>query len=107
MATALPMLSPKPVGYRCCFKATISRKPTSPACRRKHSRKLERSDQISRDRNTQVEPPLLHVVSREALDVNGRRFDANLWDPSLPPAEAALRAGRPPVSKCTRNRLDD
>jgi len=26
--------------------------------------------------------------------VNGYRFDANLWDPSLPPAEAARRAGR-------------
>src|SRR5260370_27630564 len=40
-------------------------------------------------------PPLLWVVSCEADTVNGYRFDANLWDPSLPPAEAALRAGRP------------
>src|SRR5438552_6705520 len=40
-------------------------------------------------------PPLLYVVSREADTVNGWRFDANLWDPSLPPAEAARRAGRP------------
>jgi NAD(P)-dependent dehydrogenase (short-subunit alcohol dehydrogenase family) len=40
-------------------------------------------------------PPLLYVVSAEADDVNGWRFDANLWDPSLPPAEAARRAGRP------------
>ena len=40
-------------------------------------------------------PPLLYVVSREADKVNGWRFDANLWDPSLPPAEAARRAGRP------------
>jgi 3-oxoacyl-[acyl-carrier protein] reductase len=40
-------------------------------------------------------PPLLYVVSREADNVNGWRFDANLWDPSLPPAEAASRAGRP------------
>ena len=40
-------------------------------------------------------PPLLYVVSREADAVNGWRFDANLWDPSLPPAEAARRAGRP------------
>jgi 3-oxoacyl-[acyl-carrier protein] reductase len=40
-------------------------------------------------------PPLLYVVSREADVVNGWRFDANLWDPSLPPAEAAHRAGRP------------
>jgi len=40
-------------------------------------------------------PPLLYVVSPEADNVNGYRFDANLWDPSLPPAEAARRAGRP------------
>jgi 3-oxoacyl-[acyl-carrier protein] reductase len=40
-------------------------------------------------------PPLLYVVSREADAVNGWRFDANLWDPSLPPAEAARRGGRP------------
>jgi NAD(P)-dependent dehydrogenase (short-subunit alcohol dehydrogenase family) len=40
-------------------------------------------------------PPLLYVVSREADNVNGWRFDANLWDPVLPPAEAARRAGRP------------
>jgi 3-oxoacyl-[acyl-carrier protein] reductase len=40
-------------------------------------------------------PPLLYVVSRDADTVNGWRFDANLWDASLPPAEAAHRAGRP------------
>jgi NAD(P)-dependent dehydrogenase (short-subunit alcohol dehydrogenase family) len=40
-------------------------------------------------------PPLLWVVSREADRVNGMRFDANLWDASLPPAEAARKAGRP------------
>ena len=40
-------------------------------------------------------PPLLYVVSREADTVNGWRFDANLWDASLPPAEAARRARRP------------
>ncbi len=40
-------------------------------------------------------PPLLYVVSREADRVNGYRFDANAWDPTLPPAEAAGRAGRP------------
>ena len=39
--------------------------------------------------------PLLYVVSRDADNVNGWRFDANLWDRSLPPAEAARRAGRP------------
>jgi NAD(P)-dependent dehydrogenase (short-subunit alcohol dehydrogenase family) len=40
-------------------------------------------------------PPLLYVISREADRVNGWRFDANLWDPSLPPQQAARRAGRP------------
>jgi NAD(P)-dependent dehydrogenase (short-subunit alcohol dehydrogenase family) len=40
-------------------------------------------------------PPLLYVVSRDADKLNGWRFDANLWDSSLPPAEAARRAGRP------------
>ena len=40
-------------------------------------------------------PPLLYVVSREADRVNGYRFDANAWDASLPPADAARRAGRP------------
>ena len=40
-------------------------------------------------------PPLLYVVSRDADNVNGWRFDANLWDASSPPAEAARRAGRP------------
>jgi len=40
-------------------------------------------------------PPLLYVVSGAADGVNGMRFDANQWDASLPPAEAAKRAGRP------------
>ncbi len=40
-------------------------------------------------------PPLLYVVSREADRVNGWRFDANLWDASLSPVDAARRAGRP------------
>jgi NAD(P)-dependent dehydrogenase (short-subunit alcohol dehydrogenase family) len=40
-------------------------------------------------------PPLLYVVSREADKVNGYRFDANAWNPNLPPAEAAKTAGRP------------
>ena len=39
-------------------------------------------------------PPLLFVVSTEADAVNGYRFDANTWDASLPPAEAARRNGR-------------
>ena len=40
-------------------------------------------------------PPLLYVVSRDADNINGWRFDANLWDLALAPAEAARRAGRP------------
>src|SRR3984893_4640468 len=40
-------------------------------------------------------PPLLYVVSPAADNINGYRFDANLWDPSLPPAVAARGAGRP------------
>jgi 3-oxoacyl-[acyl-carrier protein] reductase len=40
-------------------------------------------------------PPLLYVVSREADGVNGYRFDANAWDASLAPADAASRARRP------------
>jgi NAD(P)-dependent dehydrogenase (short-subunit alcohol dehydrogenase family) len=39
--------------------------------------------------------PLLFVVSRDADDVNGWRFDANLWNANLPPVEAAWLAGRP------------
>src|SRR5262249_24284542 len=39
--------------------------------------------------------PLLYVVWRAADAVNGWRFDANLWDASLPDAEAAWLAGRP------------
>jgi hypothetical protein len=50
-------------------------------------------------------PPLLYVVSREADDVNGWHFDANLWDMALPPAEAAAPVDRP-GSKCTRNRAE-
>jgi NAD(P)-dependent dehydrogenase (short-subunit alcohol dehydrogenase family) len=40
-------------------------------------------------------PPMLFVASREADAINGWRFDANLWDPALPPREAAWLAGRP------------
>jgi NAD(P)-dependent dehydrogenase (short-subunit alcohol dehydrogenase family) len=40
-------------------------------------------------------PPLLYVVSREADQVNGYRFDANAWNANLPPAEAAKAASRP------------
>ncbi len=44
---------------------------------------------------TEMVPPLLYVVSPAADRVNGWRFDANLWDATLPPSEAARRAGRP------------
>jgi NAD(P)-dependent dehydrogenase (short-subunit alcohol dehydrogenase family) len=40
-------------------------------------------------------PPLLFVVSRAADRVNGFRFDANAWDASLTPGEAARANGRP------------
>jgi hypothetical protein len=66
-------------------------------------RAMSREDRVPR----LVEPdemvaPLLYVVSREADNVNGCRFDANLWDSSLPPAAPAT----PPASKCTRSRFD-
>jgi len=59
-------------------------------------REMSRDGKVAR----LVEPdemvsPLLYVVSREADQVNGYRFDANLWDVELPPAEAARTAGRP------------
>jgi NAD(P)-dependent dehydrogenase (short-subunit alcohol dehydrogenase family) len=37
-------------------------------------------------------PPLLWLVSEEAGEVTGARFVAKLWDPSLPPAQAADKA---------------
>jgi 3-oxoacyl-[acyl-carrier protein] reductase len=37
--------------------------------------------------------PLLWVVSRAADAVNGYRFDANAWDPALPPESQTRRAG--------------
>lgn len=40
-------------------------------------------------------PPLAWLVSDAAADVTGRRFLAVHWDPALPPAEAAARAGAP------------
>src|SRR5579872_1964594 len=39
--------------------------------------------------------PMNFVASREADQVNGWRFDATLWNPALPPREAAWLAGRP------------
>ncbi|HEY1932072.1 MAG TPA: SDR family oxidoreductase [Acetobacteraceae bacterium] len=40
-------------------------------------------------------PPLLYVVSRAADPVNGYRFDANTWDATLPPEQAAQSNGLP------------
>lgn len=40
-------------------------------------------------------PPLLWLLSDEAKSVNGRRYIAADWDSSLPPGQAAQRAGAP------------
>src|SRR5215472_6111028 len=40
-------------------------------------------------------PPLNWLVSDAAASVTGRRFLAVHWDPSLPPEEAAAKAGAP------------
>jgi NAD(P)-dependent dehydrogenase (short-subunit alcohol dehydrogenase family) len=40
-------------------------------------------------------PPLNWLVSNDAASVSGRRFLAIHWDPSLPPEEAAAKAGAP------------
>jgi NAD(P)-dependent dehydrogenase (short-subunit alcohol dehydrogenase family) len=40
-------------------------------------------------------PPLLWLLSDEAIAVNGRRFIAADWDTTLPPAQAAEKAGGP------------
>ena len=40
-------------------------------------------------------PPILWLASPDSDGVTGMRFQAALWDPALPPAEAAGRAGAP------------
>ena len=40
-------------------------------------------------------PPLLYLVSEDAADVNGKRFIGADWDASLPPTQAAEKAGAP------------
>ncbi len=53
---------------------------------------------FARDRLIQPEvmvPPLLWLVSDAAAAATGRRFLAAHWDPALPPAEAAEKAGAP------------
>ena len=52
------------------------------------------------DRAEMIQPavmaaPLNWVVSDAAGGVSGRRFLAVHWDPSLPPEEAAAKAGAP------------
>ncbi|MGC1300629.1 MAG: hypothetical protein WA869_36840 [Alloacidobacterium sp.] len=49
-------------------------------------------------------PPLLSVVSREADNVNGCRFDANLWHCRPPKPREAPAA--PPASECIRSQFD-
>jgi NAD(P)-dependent dehydrogenase (short-subunit alcohol dehydrogenase family) len=52
----------------------------------------DRADLIQPD---VMAPPLNWLVSDEAGGITGRRFLAVHWDPSLPPAEAAAKAGAP------------
>jgi NAD(P)-dependent dehydrogenase (short-subunit alcohol dehydrogenase family) len=40
-------------------------------------------------------PPMLYLFSDAAQGVTGRRFVGTLWDPDLPPVEAAACAGAP------------
>lgn len=40
-------------------------------------------------------PPVLWLASNASNGVTGRRFSARLWDTTLPPAEAAEKAGQP------------
>jgi NAD(P)-dependent dehydrogenase (short-subunit alcohol dehydrogenase family) len=40
-------------------------------------------------------PPLLFLAAEESAAVSGQRFLAIDWDPALPPAEAAAKAGAP------------
>ena len=58
------------------------------------------SDGKYTDRNYLIQPdvmraPIVWLASRSADEVNGRRFRAALFDPELPPEEAAEKAGAP------------
>jgi NAD(P)-dependent dehydrogenase (short-subunit alcohol dehydrogenase family) len=44
-------------------------------------------------------PPMLYLFSAAAAHVTGQRFIAALWDATLPPTEAAQRAGAPAAWK--------
>ena len=65
-------------------------------------RKCARRPRLAPRRAREMLPPLLYVVSRKSDDINGYRFDANLWDCRYRwPKQLAA-----PASKCTRNRID-
>jgi NAD(P)-dependent dehydrogenase (short-subunit alcohol dehydrogenase family) len=53
------------------------------------------SDRSKMIRPEVMVPPLLWLISDEAAGVTARRFLGVHWDPKLPPAEAAERAGAP------------
>jgi 3-oxoacyl-[acyl-carrier protein] reductase len=70
-------------------------------------RKASRAGRIPRlVEPEQMVPPLLWLVSRAADAVNGRRFDANAWDPDLAPEIAAAGAGRPAGFELRRDDAD-
>jgi hypothetical protein len=50
-------------------------------------------------------PPLLYVVSTAADEVNGWRFDANLWNPDLPRSRPPGSPAAPPGSSSIRTRI--
>jgi hypothetical protein len=51
-------------------------------------------------------PPLLYVVSCEADNVNGCRFDANLWTRHCRPPKPRAAPATPPASECIRSQFD-
>jgi hypothetical protein len=42
-------------------------------------------------------PPILWLASRMSDGVNGARFVSKLWDDTLPPNDAAMKAREPSV----------
>jgi len=52
-------------------------------------------DRAAMIRPERMAPPMLYLFSDAAAGVTGRRFIAADWDPALPPAKAAYRAGAP------------
>src|SRR5262249_61500229 len=51
------------------------------------------SDRTSLTQPDVMVPPLLWLASSASDGVTGRRFIAALWDPTLPPGQAAEKAG--------------